>query len=201
MNKTLRSVALATVACLATALTATADAESKALAYPAALSVFPTLEFPTAENDVLGLRLGLLVSEHRDVSMLDLNVLAGFTTRREMGIQLSGIYNRVGEAYGLLQIGGIANDCRGDFIGGQVSALYNNCEGNVYGLSVAAMDMAKTLNGLQVGLVTRAKSLEGIQIGLVNFAEESEGIQIGLVNVMLDGKYPVFPIINLGFWR
>jgi len=166
---------------------------------PVAVAVLPSLQYPSTAQDVLGLRFGLLASEHRNVSLLDINLLAALTTGEELGLQLSGIYNRIGSGVGVLQLGGLANDCRRDFTGGQVSAFYNRTEGAFWGLAVGALNMSADLNGIQVGLVNRCKVLEGLQVGVVNYAEEAEGLQVGVVNVMRDGKWPVLPLINFGF--
>jgi len=166
---------------------------------PIAVALLPMVEYPSANQDVLGLRFGLLASEHRNVSLLDLNLLAAFTTGEELGLQLSGVYNRIGSGAGVLQLGGLANDCRGDFTGGQISAFYNRTVGTFWGLSVGGLNMSADLNGIQVGIVNRCKTLEGLQVGVVNYAEEAEGLQIGVINVMRDGKYPVLPLANFGF--
>ena len=167
--------------------------------FPVALALLPTCEWPTADYDILGLRFGLLASEHRSASLLDLNLVAAFTQGEELGLQLTGLYNRIGEGAGVLQLAGLANDCRGDFTGGQISAFYNRADGVVSGVSIGALNMADGLNGIQVGIVNRVKTLEGLQVGVVNYADEAEGLQIGVINVMRDGKYPVLPLINFGF--
>ena len=167
--------------------------------FPLAISLLPSVELPTADYDILGLRFGLLASEHANVSLIDLNVIAAFTDKEELGLQISGIYNRIGKGAGVLQLGGLANDSRGAFVGGQISAFYNRSSGEVSGLSLGALNISDGLNGLQVGIVNRTGVLEGLQVGVVNYADEAEGLQIGVINVMRDGKWPALPIVNFGF--
>ena len=57
-----------------------------------------------------------------------------------------------------------------------------------------------TMSGLQLGFFNYAKFLNGLQLGVVNVVEDgTSGIQVGLVNVMKDGRYPVVPVLNIGF--
>ena len=167
--------------------------------WPVAVAVVPSIEAPSADQDVVGLRLNLLAGRHRNVSFLDIGVLADIVTEEAYGVQVAGLWNSTGSARGALQAAGCVNLCYGDCYGAQLAGCHSRSEGTFMGLQAAAVCSAHVLKGLQIGLINRAGSSSGVQIGLVNHAEQSEGIQLGLVNVMPDGRYPVMPVFNIGF--
>ena len=178
---------------------AAAAPETAQSAVPVAVAVVPSLEAPGPERDVVGLRLNLLAGRHRNVSFLDVGLLADIVDREGYGVTLAGLWNSTGSARGALQVAGAVNLCLGDCYGVQVAGAHSRTEGTAIGLQAAAICFAQSFRGLQVGFVNRTSDLSGVQLGVINFAEQSEGIQFGLVNVMPDGRYPVMPIFNIGF--
>lgn len=165
---------------------------------PLALALAPCAELPSADADVTGLRLGL-VARHHDVSIFDLNVLAGLADGCQAGLQLSGFYNRVGSADGLLQFSTLANDCSGDFTGAQLALIYNRTKGVTKGVSLGFVNLANQLQGMQFGLVNRVQLLEGLQVGIANYALDGAGVQIGIINIFQEGRYPAIPFFNYNF--
>ena len=167
--------------------------------WPIAIAIAPSFEVPSADQDVVGLRLNLLAARHRNVTFLDIGTLAGMVTREAYGVQIVGLWNSTGSARGALQSAGFVNLCYGDCYGAQTAGVHSRTEGTFMGLQMAAVCSANDLKGLQVGLFNRTSNSSGVQVGVVNYAEQSEGIQLGLVNIMPDGRYPVMPVFNLGF--
>ena len=45
--------------------------------WPIAIAIAPSFEVPSADQDVVGLRLNLLAARHRNVTFLDIGTLAG----------------------------------------------------------------------------------------------------------------------------
>ena len=168
-------------------------------AVPFALAVVPALETPGPDRDVVGLRINLLAGRHRNVSFLDVGLLADIVDMEAYGVTAAGLWNSTGSAHGALQAAGAVNICYGDCYGAQLAGAHSRTEGTCVGLQSAAVCHAQAFKGLQIGFINRAGELSGVQVGVVNYAEQSEGIQFGLVNVMPDGRYPVMPIFNIGF--
>jgi len=167
--------------------------------WPVALALLPKIEAPGADQDILGLRLDLLAGRHQNVAFLDIGTLANFVTEESYGVQVAGLLNSTGVARGVLQAAGCVNRCYGDCYGVQMAGLYSRTDDTFVGLQLAAVCSADVLKGLQMGLVNRTSNSSSVQVGVVNYAEQSDGIQIGLVNVMPDGRYPVMPVLNIGF--
>lgn len=163
-----------------------------------ALSLFPSVEVPSAEWDVAPLRLNLLVGRHRDVYGLDIGLLGNETTCEFAGVQAAGLFNRIGSSRGAVQCSSILNRSIGDFSGLQVSLL-NTVGAEMDGIQVGLVNRASVLSGLQVGFFNVVDSGRGVQIGVVNSAREIDGLQIGLLNVIEDSSVPFFPIVNFAF--
>ena len=176
-----------------------AAADATGAPFPVALAVVPSLEAPGPDRDIVGLRLNLLAGLHRNVSFLDMGVLADLVEQDSYGVTVAGLWNSTGSARGALQAAGVINLCHGDCYGLQAAGIHSRTEGVFIGLQAAALCFAETSKGLQAGAINRTGTLEGVQVGLSKFAERSTGIQLGLVNVMPDGRYPVMPVFNLGF--
>ena len=134
-----------------------------------AFALAPLVELPSREYDVSGFRFSLLVGEHTDVYGLDIGLLGSMVKREVGGIQLSGLFNVIGESSGVLQVAAAVNNCRGSFAGVQVGAI----------------NIVEKGCGVQIGFLNRANSLEGIQIGVLNFIENS--------------SVPFLPLANLSF--
>ncbi len=172
---------------------------------PVQLSLVPSvpgLSFPWWCDDVRGFRLNLLAGETCSLSYLDLGTLANLVRREACGLQVCGLYNRVGTGAGLVQLAGLVNRVDRDCTGLQLSAVYNEVSGLSKGLAVAALNHCGTLRGAQVGIVNNVQTSEGFQFGIVNYAASAEnGLQIGLINIMPGADVPVSILCNAGFWR
>ena len=82
---------------------------------PFGFALMPKVETPNESWDVVLLRFNLFVGRHRCVYGLDLGVLGGITDQEMGGLEISGLYNRVGTSDGALQIAGIFSEKRDFF--------------------------------------------------------------------------------------
>ncbi len=180
------------------------EAEESADAIPqiADLAIDPRLQIGDGFTDVLGLRLALFSAENRNVSGLDVCLLAGHTIGDETGIQI-GLFDLVGGDTTGLQIGGLSSVSRGSLLGIQLGGLFGTACGDdpSYGLQLAGIAArARDFYGVQLGYVAVADDFAGLQLGgyaeadrvrggqlaLAARADSLDGFQIGAVNVCLD---------------
>jgi len=166
---------------------------------PFGFALMPKVETPDESWDVVFLRFNLFVGCHRCVYGLDIGVLGGITDQEMGGIEISGLYNRVGTSDGALQIAGIFNRADWNFSGLQLAAGFCWTEGAFSGLQVAIANKVGRLGGVQIGAFNFAEKGSGLQIGAVNFSEQLEGFQIGVINVNRDSSVPMLPILNFAF--
>ena len=141
-------------------------------------------------------------AENRNVSGLDVCLLAGHTIGDETGVQI-GLFDLVGGDTTGLQLGGLSAVSRGTLRGIQVAGLFGTAAGDEpsYGLQLAAIAArAREFRGVQSGYVAVADDLRGLQLGgyaeadrvlggqvaLAARADAVDGFQAGLVNVCLD---------------
>ena len=136
---------------------------------PVAFAFVPALEWPSADFEVVPFRFSLLVGRHLDVNGLDVGCVGSFVTRELNGLQVSPLFNCIGETRGAIQ----------------VTCGLNRCEGPMY--------------GLQVGLINVAEKGSGIQVGLVNYGNVYRGLQIGAANVIAASACPFMPVVNFAF--
>ena len=166
------------------------------------LAFDPRLQIGDAKTDVLGLRLAIFSAENRDVSGLDVCLLAGHTYGDETGIQI-GLFNLVGGDTRGLQVGGLSNVSRGTMYGIQLAGLFGTAAGDrpscgiqLAGAAVRARDfrgiqggyvcVADDFCGIQLGGYAEAERVCGAQVALASRADELNGLQVGLANVCLD---------------
>lgn len=166
---------------------------------PFALSIIPPAQFPSEGYDIYGIRISLFVGAHRDVGFIDVGTLGSIASGNLSGVQVSGIYNRIGESDGAIEIAGFLNYCERDFAGLQVSTFANTVLGDLQGLQIALANTAADFSGLQVGVINRVERGFGLQIGLVNYAYQLEGLQLGLFNIIKDSSIPFMPVLNFAF--
>lgn len=166
---------------------------------PLGLALVPAVQIPSEDWSVAGLRIDLLVGRNRDVRGLDVGLLGNEVEVDLEGIQLAGLFNRIGRSDGAWQSAGILNRCEGDFYGLQTAGILNWTDGAVEGVQIALVNRATELSGLQVGLYNAVDRGSGVQIGIVNAARVLDGLQIGLVNVIRDSSVPFFPVVNFAF--
>lgn len=136
---------------------------------PVAFAFVPALEWPGADFEVVPFRFSLFVGRHLDVNGLDVGCIGSLVSREFNGLQVSTLFNRIGETSGAVQI----------------ACGLNRCEGPMY--------------GLQVGLVNIAEKGSGIQVGLVNYRNVYRGLQIGAANVIAASACPFMPVVNFAF--
>jgi hypothetical protein len=173
----------------------------------AAGGIFPPLQYPGADESVVGIRSSLGWAKHKKMYGADFSPIGNITTSKFVGMALSGIFNRTeGKATIIfLQAAGLVNynKAQTDVLGMQWTLGYNHSVGvnNIYGLQLAlAGNFGKNnIFGVQFGFVNKAESVYGFQIGLYNKVKNLHGLQIGLVNVCEHGGLPFFPVINVGF--
>lgn len=166
---------------------------------PLGLALVPAVQLPSEDWSVAGLRIDLLVGRNRDVRGLDVGLFGNEVEVDLEGIQLAGLFNRIGRSDGAWQSAGILNRCEGDFYGLQTAGILNWTDGAVEGVQIALVNRATELSGLQVGLYNAVDRGSGVQIGVVNAARVLDGLQIGLVNVIRDSSVPFFPVVNFAF--
>ncbi len=178
------------------------EAGANAVPQIADLAIDPRLQIGDGFTDVLGLRLALFSAENRNVSGLDVCLLAGHTIGDETGIQI-GLFDLVGGDTTGLQLGGLSSVSRGSLLGIQLGGLFGTAGGDdpSYGLQLAGIAArARDFYGVQLGYVAVADDFAGLQFGgyaeadrvrggqlaLAARADSLDGFQIGAVNVCLD---------------
>lgn len=165
-------------------------------ASPLQLSLFPPVSLVPTDEDVTGLRLGLL-SVNRNVKGFDAG-LVNWTSGDETALQW-GVLNWTSGDFTGVQFGLVSVADEG-FVGWQASLL-NVDSGKSVGFFNGAVNLSTgSTVGYQLGAVNYSKKMTGLQVGFVNVCEELTGLQIGLVNVISGReKLPVLPILNASF--
>ncbi len=165
------------------------------------LALDPRLQIGGADVDVLGLRLGLLSAENRNVYGLDVCTLLGRTLGDEYAIQ-AGLFNLVDGTVGGLQAG-LANVSGDALYGIQAAGFFNAAAGEVpsYGIQVAGLanrarefygiqagyvDVADFVGGLQAGGYAESDFVAGAQVAIVCRTDALAGLQVGVANICLD---------------
>lgn len=165
------------------------------------LAYDPRLQLGGADVDVVGMRLGILSAENRNVMGLDVCTLLGRTLGDEYALQ-AGLFNLVDGRVGGLQAG-LANLSGRSLYGIQAAGFFNVAGGDapsygiqaagfanrahdLFGVQIGYVDVADVLGGLQAGGYAEADRAAGAQVAIVCRADELEGLQIGVANVCLD---------------
>ncbi len=174
---------------------------------PLSFTTIAPVQFPPADYNVTGLRLGLM-GHHRNMYGFDFAAIGNTTDQDFIGLAVSGIFNLTrGTTTAIgLQAAGITNinTSKARVVGVQLAGLanINNGESSVVGLQLALLANLAShtkIYGIQAGLFNKAHTVYGFQIGLYNYAETLRGIQIGLINVHRQGLFGISPLINFGF--
>ena len=165
------------------------------------LAIDPRLQLGGADVDVLGLRLGILSAENRNVYGLDVCTLFGRTLGDEYAIQ-AGLFNLVDGTVGGLQAG-LANVAGDSLYGIQAAGFFNaaggeapsygiqvaglaNRAGEFYGIQAGYVNVADFVGGLQAGGYAEADALAGIQVAIACRTKDLAGLQVGVANVCFD---------------
>ncbi|PWJ44924.1 STN and carboxypeptidase regulatory-like domain-containing protein [Sediminitomix flava] len=114
--------------------------------------------------------------------------LAGINngSRGGKGVQLAGLWNKTKDDFIGWQFTTISNKAKKDFYGIQTSAFHNEIEGNLYGLQTNLLinSVSDTLKGVQVAPFNIVgNTSKGFQVGGLNRTTTLRGVQLGLVNV------------------
>lgn len=165
---------------------------------PFAISLFPPAQFPEQTWDVYGFRLNVFVGHHRNVGFIDVGVLGNVADGNLTGVEIAGLYNKVGSSDGAIQAASIMNYSEQDFCGVQLG-LINSVQGDMQGLQAGAVNMTQDGSGIQLGVFNRAERFSGLQVGVANFTYQMQGVQIGVFNVIADSNIPFLPVINAAF--
>lgn len=165
---------------------------------PIGISLVPPVQFPPRDWDIYGVRLNIFVGAGRDVGFIDVGVLGNIVDGNLSGIEIAGLYNRIGSSDGAIQAACIMNYSKHDFCGVQLG-LVNSVDGDMQGLQAGAVNLAQDGAGVQLGVFNRAERFSGLQIGFANYAYQLEGVQIGVFNVIEDSNIPFMPIVNAAF--
>lgn len=165
---------------------------------PFAISLFPPAQFPPQTWDIYGFRLNVFVGHHRNVGFIDAGVLGNVADGNVTGVEIAGLYNRIGSSDGAIQAACIMNYVDQDFCGVQLG-LVNSVNGDMQGLQAGAINMTQDGSGIQLGVFNRAERFSGLQVGVANFAYQLQGVQIGAFNVIADSNIPFLPLINAAF--
>ena len=177
---------------------------------PFAISLFPPVQWPRADADIMGLGLNVLAGNYHNVYGVDFAIFGNVVSNCTAGIQLAGFGNNSDAVYGFqlaalqnysielvggaqislaninqcygswLQVGGLRNDS-GFFEGAQIAGLLNSAY-SCKGLQIGSFNVAEELSGFQVGVVNVAQELSGFQIGVANGARRMSGFQISVYN-------------------
>lgn len=165
---------------------------------PLAISIVPPAQIPPADFDIYGVRINVFVGRHRNVAFVDAGILGNIVDGNMTGIELAGIYNRIGSSDGAIQAACIMNYVKHDFCGVELG-LANRVGGDMQGLQAGAINLTGDGAGIQLGIINSAERFSGLQVGLVNYAYQLEGVQIGAFNVIEDSNIPFLPLINAAF--
>ncbi|MBO7688278.1 MAG: hypothetical protein J6V72_17985 [Kiritimatiellae bacterium] len=167
---------------------------------PVAISLLPSVQWPTADADITGLRLNVLVGKHHNVYGVDVATIGNVVSNCTAGIQLAGYINLSDTVYGC-QLAPYCN-CAAELSGFQVGPLnlvadelsgfqigaFNFSvgwkEAELSGFQIGALNGADKLSGFQIGGVFNIakQKMAGFQIGIVNIAKELSGFQVGVFN-------------------
>ena len=145
---------------------------------PFGLALTPSIQFPSSDASVYGVRFGWL-GENRNLRGGAVSLYAN-GDESCMGFEASLFGNFSGNVSGL-QLAGIFNIAVHDMTGLQVATLFNGCGRNMTGMQVSLFG---NVAGESFGAFYEGpKSMCGFQIaGVCNFCENLEGIQVGLLN-------------------
>jgi len=162
-----------------------------------------TVEYPSADFDLHGVRLTLIASDHHNLYGADFGIIYNYLRGDLEGGQFTFIWNQVDNNVMGAQDSFVGNYVGKTLKGAQLAFGVNISQGiglekNI-GAQVAAVNIANDLKGAQVGLINKVSNMKGCQIGLVNYAESMEGCQIGLANILGNGKLPFMVIFNCNF--
>jgi len=118
---------------------------------PFDLALWSPCQIQTPKTSIEGLRISLFYGESKNVTGVDLSLIASTIKGNFKGYG-NGLFKIVdGNASGWLDCG--INIVKGDMVGLQ-TGLYNS---------------ANKIHGVQLGLINMAEALKGVQIGLLNF--------------------------------
>ncbi len=140
---------------------------------------------------------------------IQLSGLSNKLTGDFTGVQLTGGFNLNGGSGSGFQVAGLLNFNQEYFEGVQVSGLIN-----YNGKYTSGTQLAGFLNysvgdvyGLQLAIVNRAKNIfgrksvldlgHGVQLGLANFSGNMDGYQVGLINKTKEAKGLQIGLINI----
>ncbi|MGB6128151.1 MAG: phaC PHA synthase [Psychrilyobacter sp.] len=163
-----------------------------------------------AEQRVNGVRLNLLYGENRNMTGLDINILALGETNNFTGVQLSPFWlgaNKVNNSFTGVGIGaanihmgqstgvvwGMVNYTN-DFNGLQLGFVNFNQKKSV--INLGGFNFNQGESTVDIGVVNFAERTT-FQLGAINFTNNLQGIQIGFINFAKNGFFPVFPIFNI----
>ncbi len=164
-------------------------------------AIDPRLQIGGADVDVLGLRLGILSAENRNVYGLDVCTLLGRTLGDEYAIQ-AGLFNLVDGTVGGLQAG-LANLAGDSLYGIQAAGFFNvaggeapsygiqaaglaNRAGEFYGIQAGYVNVADFVGGLQAGGYAESDFVAGTQVAIVCRTDSLAGLQVGVANICMD---------------
>ena len=142
-----------------------------------------------------------------------------------IGLGVNFLLGECGEMNGLLLNLGILGFCghlgkvssMTGTMRGVTAGMLVNANGRTQGMMVGPINFAKDIDGCMVGccnICNYSKTVRGLQFGLINnvsgyyssgfmvqmgFYNYSDvsALQIGFINRIPDGRFPVFPVINL----
>lgn len=163
------------------------------------VSLFDEVSAPSADFDIRGFRLNVLMGTHEDVSGLDIGLLANTIVKDLKGISIAGGWTNVGRSLGSLTVAGCFNYVEEDSQGVQLALGYNSVFRKMKGAQVAAVNDSVEMNGLQLGVVNVTDRSRGLQVGIVNYAVALDGMQVGLVNIIETSEVPCLPVLNFAF--
>ena len=189
------------------------------------VGIVSPIQFPSASDNVYGLRLGLVSAYNNEVIGLDLAPV-GIADSNLKGAQFSLFTWSSDSVYGL-QIGALANVVVENTIACQLGAV-NVVRGDAGGIQLSLANYANSFAGVQFGClfnwnraasagvqaglvnedleefagasfgaINNAGSIVGFQLGVFNFTDKMTGVQIGFINAAGDMKGVQIGALNM----
>lgn len=187
---------------------------------PFAISLIPSVEWPSEKWDVCLLRLNLSAGRHRAVYGLDVGVM-GNGSGQLWGVSIAGLVSVSGKGIHGISVGGFASGAIENIYGVSIGGIFSGAE-NMYGISIGGLCSGgkQKMCGISIGgfsgisgildadegvaygisvcgLGNYYADMTGLQIaGVINGAKHLAGIQIGCLNMTEDMRGLQIGVVN-----
>ncbi|GEM_PF-1078205 len=137
--------------------------------YPIGFGVWRTIQYPSEEDSIRGVRFNLFFGVNDNLTGFD---LGGLVTSPLFSLNVVDGDLR-GFQWGMANRSNRLSGEEGRTAGMQLG-VFNIADGRVSGGQVGFWNYAGELNGFQIGLINRVRELNGLQIGLYNSRQAPE---------------------------